>query len=84
MAKQDRKVWVLTFEVNDHDQHGEYFMAAFENKPDHERLARALQGAGEMPKDIMAGLAFLEHLLKGGGRRNDEHIWYNLREEPLK
>lgn len=27
------KVWVLTSEVNDYDQHGDYFLAVFKNKP---------------------------------------------------
>jgi hypothetical protein len=78
-----RKVWVLTYEVNDYDQHGEYFLAAFESKPDYQKLATALRGQPGMPTDIMSGIAFLDHVLKGGGRKKDEGMWYNLEEVNL-
>ena len=78
-----KKAWLLTYEVNDYNQHGEYFLAIFDTKPDHQRLANALRGASGMPTDIMAGIAFLEHVLKGGGRKGDEQTWYNLEEVPF-
>lgn len=68
-------VWVLTFETNDYDQHGEYFVAVFAEKPSTEKLAKALTG--------VADVALLEHIRAGGGRRAVEYIWYNLAEEPL-
>lgn len=78
-----KKVWVLTYEINDYNQEGEYFLAAFDGKPTHKRLAEALTGARAMPGDIMDGIAFLEHLLAGGGRRGVEDTWYNLSEVVL-
>lgn len=78
-----RKIWVLTYEVNDYDQHGEYFLTAFESKPDYQKLATALRGKHGMPDDIMGGIAFLDHILKGGGRKKDEQTWYNLEEVSL-
>jgi len=80
----NKKIWVLTYEVNEYNQYGEYFIAAFDGKPNHQRLANALINAKEMPSDIMAGIAFLEHLLKGGGRQDNEDTWYNLDERELK
>ena len=78
MAK--RTVWILTYEVNNYDQEGEYFLAAFDKKPDHQKLAESLRGASGVPSDIMSALALLEHILKGGGRRGDEQRWYSLEE----
>jgi hypothetical protein len=75
-----RTVWILTYEVNDYNQEGEYFLAAFDKKPDHQKLAEALRGASGVPNDIMSALALLEHILKGGGRRGDENHWYGLEE----
>lgn len=79
-----KKAWALTYEVNDYNQEGGYFMAVFEQKPNHQKLAEALRGATGMPDDIMGGIAFLEHLLKGGGRQGIEDTWYNLEEVDLK
>lgn len=73
-----KKVWILTFEVNEYDQQGEYFIAAFLAKPDTMKIAKALTGRSEMPKDIMEAIALIEHILKGGGRQKTESIWYNL------
>lgn len=78
------KVWVLTFETNDYDQRGAYFVAVFGKKPTHEQLADALKGGSEFPTDIMGAIAFLERLLAGGGRKGAEHSWYNLEEVDLK
>lgn len=78
-----QKIWVLTFEVNDHDQHGEYFKAAFAKKPTLGQLAEVMRGWGDLSTDVMAAVAFLERLLEGGGRHKEEHIWYNLKEVEL-
>lgn len=82
MAKP--KVWVLTFETNDYDQRGAYFLAVFGKKPTYEQLADTLKGGSDFPADIMGAIAFLERLLKGGGRQGDEHTWYNLEEVELR
>jgi hypothetical protein len=79
-----KTVWVLTYETNDYDQHGEYFKAVFAEKPAIGKLADTMRGCGGLPDhDVMGAVAFLEHLLAGGGRRGEEHTWYNLSEEPL-
>ena len=65
------KVWVLTSEYNEYDQHGEYFLAVFKNKPSRERLS-----------DIVRDDEVVDHLLnKGGGRIEWEDKWYNLKVE---
>jgi hypothetical protein len=64
-------MWIITREENDYDQHGEYFVVAFENKPTVERIMECL-GWG----DYLA-----EHLVDtGGGRTGNEQMWWNLRE----
>ena len=63
------KVWVLTDEYNDYDQHGEYFIAVFINKPTHEQLTA--HGVDKFK---------LHHVLNGGGRTNNEYQWFNLTE----
>ena len=57
-------MWVITSQVNDYNQHGEYFECTFINKPIEEELIK---------------LGFnVEHMLKGGGRIGNENCWYNL------
>lgn len=79
-----RTVWILTYEINDYNQEGEYFLAAFDKKPDHQKLAQALRGQQNNPSDIMSALALIEHILKGGGRRGAENHWYGLQEVEAK
>lgn len=64
------KVWVLTYEVNEYDQEGDYFLGVFADKPTKEQM-------------IGAGVIFdrdqtYEHILSGGGRVNIENRWYLL------
>jgi len=63
-------MWILTRELNEYDQYGEYFEAAWINKPTEKEL---YQTTG-YPKELC------EHILKGGGRRDDEYIWFHLSE----
>lgn len=64
-------IWVLTQEFNDYDQHGEYYVKAFDHKPTHVELT-----ANGVPENR------LKHTLDGGGRTHyDDHSWYFLREE---
>ncbi len=35
-----KSIWILTEEYNDYDQHGEYFLAAFKEKPSLEELKK--------------------------------------------
>lgn len=63
-------VWVLTREINEYDQYGEYFVACFSEKPSKQLLLKA-----EVPE------SHLDHLLNnGGGRIGIEDEWYFLRE----
>ena len=66
-------VWVLTREVNDYDQHGEYFVAVFGSKPTHEQLT-----ALDVPKTR------LRHVLNGGGRVEFEDEWFHLRSHAIE
>jgi len=65
------KVWILTEEYNNYDQHGEYFVAVFANKPTAKQVAEICNIYEE----------FAGHILDGGGRKGVEHHWYWLREE---
>ena len=69
-----KTVWVLTRSINDYNQDGEYFEAAFAQKPTLERLAKHFGGGG---------VAFLKHVRNGGGRREYENEWYDLSEVEL-
>jgi hypothetical protein len=66
-------VWVLTEEYNDYDQHGEYFVAVFSEKPTHQQLTEH-----GVPQNQ------LRHVLNGGGRVDDEDQWFYLREKEPK
>lgn len=62
-------VWILTEEYNDYDQHGEYFVAVFADKPTTEQLNfYEIYEIGDT-----------DRLLKDGYTSNDYHR-YNLRE----
>lgn len=75
------KIWVLTREINQYDQDGEYFVAVFKAKPTVKQIARILAANGYWGSDVMTALATALHILEGGGREGTEDEWYNLREE---
>lgn len=85
MPDKEKKVFVLTHEHNDYDQHGEYFLAVFAEKPSVKALAEVLKGkAGDVSSfNVFEAVALIEHIRAGGGRRRDEDTWYNLNEETL-
>jgi len=64
-------MWIVTSEVNDYDQYGEYFVCAFIEKPTKKQLTKSTGFTDE---------SFLRHLLKGGGRKKGEGEWYHLTE----
>lgn len=67
------KIWILTSEYNDYDQHGEYFINAYKEKPTLDVLSKEL----ELDPEFHTGT--LEHILNGGGRQQVEYVWYYLR-----
>lgn len=67
------KIWILTKEYNMYDQMGEYFVAAFKDKPHHTSLTK-----------LGVEQNRLAHVLNGGGRQKEEDDWYFLREEEIE
>lgn len=63
------KVWVLTHEINEYDQHGEYFDRVWQSKPTAQQLIDADVREWEV-----------EHVLSGGGRVDNEYMWFHLKE----
>jgi hypothetical protein len=68
------KVWILTSEYNDYDQHGEYFEEVFMNKPTREQIMKVVNENEE----------YADYVLEGGGRQDGEYAWYWLREVECK
>lgn len=66
-------MWILTEEYNDYDQHGQYFLDAWVERPSHDQLVVALLAAGYTATD-----EFVEHTQKGGGRIHQEYSWVHL------
>ena len=65
-------VYVLTRELNEYDQYGEYFVAVFGGVPHHTQLA--VHG---VPQNR------LRHVLNGGGRVKYEREWFYLRKQEI-
>lgn len=63
------KLWLLTVEYNDYDQHGEYFVDLYLNKPTHQDLTKH-----KVPTNLLC------HVLNGGGLIDDEYEWWHLTE----
>jgi hypothetical protein len=69
-------IWVLTEEYNDYDQHGKYYLKAWDHKPSREELkAQGVAESQECCEDLIV------HVLSGGGRIKKEYHWYILEEE---
>ena len=68
------KVWVLTYEVNDYDQHGEYFEAVYGHRPTLEQLLDVGGMGRSTAKRLVAGVS---------GREGTEHMWWHLHEFDL-
>lgn len=67
------KIWILTEEYNQYDQYGEYYVAAWSQKPTAAQLAVHVDYTDEG----------ITHILGGGGRLRYEDRWYWLREEDI-
>lgn len=81
MAKTNadaKGVWILTSENNDYNQNGAYFRGVFDQKPTLKQLAEFFAAYGHQHYDVMQAVAFLEHMIAGGGRRDVEDEWFNL------
>lgn len=70
-----KTVWVLTREINQYDQDGEYFVDVFAEKPTRDQI----QGLC----DIVNNEDYISHVMNGGGRKEREDEWWNLREHSL-
>jgi len=76
------KIWVLTRSHNDHNQYGHYFVAPFKQLPTVEQLLDFTKDEVDY-SDVTDLLKFLLHLKKGGGRINDEQVWFTLTQTVL-
>ena len=65
------KLWIVTRAINAYDQEGDYFVAAYIDKPDFHQLKKLL------PKetDVTVG-----KLARGGGKHCGDNEWYYLTE----
>jgi len=64
------KIYILTRQENDYNQHGEYYETYFIGKPTVKQIINWTGHDEEYAKWV----------LNGGGRKDDEDVWYNLRE----
>ncbi len=76
------KIWVLTRSHNDHNQYGHYFVAPFKQLPTVEQLLDFTKDEVDY-SNVTDLLKFLLHLQKGGGRINDEQVWFTLTQTVL-
>lgn len=71
-----KTLWVLTHQVNDYNQCGDYFVAAWRKKPTKDQLRTALHDLDSIcPSDEL-----VNHVYTTGGRQGTEDYWYTLRE----
>lgn len=63
-------MYILLREHNDYNQYGDYFCAAFINKPSVEELMHIINESEEYCLQILNGIE----------RKNGEDIWYKLTE----
>lgn len=65
------KLWVITREINEYHQDGDYLVAVFHTQPDFNDLSKLLPNQPSM---------VIDRLTRGGGREHDEGEWFNLME----
>jgi hypothetical protein len=66
----ENKIWVLTEAYNEYDQHGDYLLCAWRDKPTPEQVSKALNITQDGAVDLIK---------TGGGRDGVEHHWYYLK-----
>jgi len=73
-------MYILTREHNLYDQEGEYYVAIFKNIED---VNKKLQEVIEKDNYCTYDDKLHKHIVKGGGRINNEEVWFNLRHEDV-
>lgn len=76
-------MWIITRKINQYDQDGEYFFAAFITKPTPDKLCqlfykKSIKDLADNDKDI--AIKYIIHMHKGGGRQHKEDEWFYLNE----
>lgn len=71
--------FILTSEVNEYNQEGEYFEAVFDEAPTLQQLSRVVYNVDLEALDD-EGILLVAHIKRGGGRQETEDLWYNLTE----
>lgn len=61
------EIYILTKEVGDYNQHGEYFVKAFKKEPTNQELW-----------DLGVPVNRTRHVLNGGGAWDGAHEWFHL------
>ena len=75
-----KRLHIITREIDQYDQEGEYFYAAFSERPTLKRLAKLLCNTDKLENLNDAQIMDIAHLYRGGGRKSTEYEWFNLRE----
>lgn len=64
-------MWLVTRQINDYHQDGDYLVAVFYDKPNFAQLKKLIPGESDVT---------LGKLLGGGGRQEYEAEWFHLAE----
>lgn len=80
MSKEDKKgVWIATYECNQYDQYGEYFLAVFSEKPTVAEFAPFVSQQVCLSDDMGDAIRLVSHYLDGKGRTKAmEDTWVNM------
>lgn len=62
-------MWVVTREINEYNQEGDYFVSVYTEKPSFSQLKALLPWLAD---------ATIGKLTRGGGREKDEEEWFYL------
>lgn len=76
------KMYILTREINEYDQDGDYFVDVFPYKPTVEEIAEAIKEK-TVCMDARGILELCIHIQHGGGRRDTENEWFLLKEKTI-
>ena len=73
-------MWVLTSEVNDYNQCGEYFVCLFSEKPSFNVLKNEIISSSFYVDESIIDRVCGNLIRIGGGRIDSEECWFFLRE----